>query len=71
MVVLSGGDDERGLIIGGREGGIVSRVSGHKTGGVLGAAEGANGAGAEAALREAAAADGASVPLRTAGTPLH
>ena len=71
MVVLFANAGERGLIVDGREGGVVPCVSGHRTGGVLGAAEGANGAGAEAAFRRAAAADGASVPLCTAGTPLH
>src|SRR6266702_3707596 len=51
MVVLFANDGERGLIVDGREGGVVPCVSGHRTGGVLGAAEDANGRGAEAALR--------------------
>ena len=71
IVVLPGGDDERDLVVDRRKGGVVLPVGDHKTGGVLGAAEGTNGAGAEAAFRRAAAADGASVPLCTAGTPLH
>src|SRR6266702_3116733 len=66
MVILFANDGERGLIVDGREGGVVPCVRGHRAGGVLGAAEDANGRGAEAALRRGAAADGASVPLCTA-----